>query len=111
MRQFALILISIGALLFLAAIIYGLLYADFGGEGKQILQLVWGQITLFDLYLGIALFAGWVIFRDGWGGFTGLWLLSFILLGNLATCCYVLLRLWQCRDNWQQFWLGRYMQH
>jgi hypothetical protein len=45
-------------------IAYASATGSFGSEGGALLALAWGKVTLADLYLGFALFSGWVIFRE-----------------------------------------------
>ncbi|MDX2177215.1 MAG: DUF1475 family protein [Candidatus Sumerlaeia bacterium] len=51
----------------------------------------WFQATLFDFYVGIALFALWVAYRERSPFLTAAWTVSFVLLGNLSTLVYLLL--------------------
>ena len=70
-----------------ATIIYGFVAGDFGDEGTTILDLAWGRVTLIDLYVGLGLFAAWVLLRDGPRRAIP-WLVGFVVLGNLATAIY-----------------------
>lgn len=73
------------------ALIIGFTRGDFNGEGGQILDLIWGRITLIDLYVGVALFAVFVVWRERSLPVALPWLAAFVILGNLATAAYVLL--------------------
>ena len=79
----------LGALVMVVALINGFVSGDFGVEGEQILDLVWGRITLIDLYVGIALFTTFVAWREGSVIKTLPWLIGFMVLGNLATAAYI----------------------
>ena len=70
-----------------ATIAYGFASGDFGDEGSTILELAWGRVTLIDLYVGLGLFAAWVLLRDGPRRAVP-WLVGFVVLGNLATALY-----------------------
>ncbi|NNC92341.1 MAG: hypothetical protein HKN80_07580 [Acidimicrobiia bacterium] len=70
-------------------IIAGLIAGDFGDEGSDIIGLAWGRVTLIDLYVGLALFGGWIIIRDG-GAAALPWLIALVILGNLAAAAYAL---------------------
>lgn len=49
----------------------------------------WGIVSLIDLYLGLVLAGAWVVYREK-GAFARMgWLLSFLVLGNLAVGIYV----------------------
>lgn len=61
---------------------------DFGEEGAWILDHAWGRMSLIDLYVGIALFAGWVFLRERSRWVPLLWLPVFIVLGNAGTALY-----------------------
>ncbi|MBT8216165.1 MAG: hypothetical protein HKN74_03200 [Acidimicrobiia bacterium] len=78
---------AILALVMAAAIGYGFVAGDFGSEGSTILELAWGRVTLIDLYVGLGLFAAWVLLRDGPRRAIP-WLVGFVVLGNLATALY-----------------------
>lgn len=69
------------------AIVYGMVSGDFGAEGGEILDLAWGRVMLIDLYVGLALFAGWVLIRER-SLVVVPWLVAFVLLGNFATALY-----------------------
>lgn len=73
-----------------ATIIYGFIAGDFGDEGRTILDLAWGRVTLIDLYAGLALFGGWIGLREGWRR-TLPWLVGLVVLGNLAAALYAFL--------------------
>jgi len=86
-------------------IIAGLAAGNFSDEGSTILDLAWGRVTLIDLYVGLALFGGWVILRERSAAAVP-WLISFIFLGNLTTAAYALKASLQSRSV-TQFLTGR----
>ena len=68
-------------------IIYGITAGSFGEEGGEILDLAWGRVTLIDLYVGLALFGGWIVLRER--SVVALpWLIALVVLGNFATALY-----------------------
>lgn len=69
------------------AVVYGFLAGDFGDEGRNILDLAWGRVTLIDLYIGLMLFGGWIVIRDGWVRAIP-WFVALVVLGNLAAAAY-----------------------
>lgn len=75
------------AIVMASTIVYGFVAGDFGDEGSTILELAWGRVTLIDLYVGLGLFAAWVLLRDGPRRAIP-WLVGFVVLGNLATALY-----------------------
>jgi len=70
-----------------ATIIYGMSAGSFGDEGGEILDLAWGRVTLIDLYVGLALFGGWIVIRER-SPVAVPWLVALVLLGNFATALY-----------------------
>lgn len=55
----------------------------------------WFQVTVIDLYAGIAIFYAWVFARESsWLQRVG-WLFLFLFLGNMATAIYLLIH---CRS-------------
>lgn len=70
-----------------ATIIYGMSAGSFGDEGGEILDLAWGRVTLIDLYVGLALFGGWIVIRER-SAVAVPWLVALVLLGNFATALY-----------------------
>ncbi len=78
----------------------------FWQEGAVLVALSWGKLALADLYVGFALFSGWLIFREA----SALKALAFVALvmtlGNAFAAVYVLVALLRSRGNWSRFWLG-----
>lgn len=88
-----------------ATIAYGLAAGSFSDEGGTILDLAWGQVTLIDLYVGLALFGGWIVLRErSWRAVP--WLVALVLLGNLASALYAFLASLQA-DSTREFLTGR----
>lgn len=81
---------ALGVAAMTIALILGFTGGDFTGEGGQILDLVWGRVTLVDLYAGIAIFGVFVVWRERSVRVSVAWLVAFVVLGNLATALYVL---------------------
>lgn len=90
-----------------AALTWGFSVGDFWEEGAQLMRMPWGVISLVDVYAGVALFAGWIAFRERSPAKVAAWALSFIVLGNLATSAYALLALKASGGDMLQFWMGR----
>jgi hypothetical protein len=65
---------------------------SFAEEGGQILDLAWGKVTLVDLYVGLLLVAVWIIWLERTPSRWIPWVVGLVLLGNLTTAAYVLLR-------------------
>lgn len=90
-----------------AALTWGFSVGDFWEEGAQLMRLRWGVISVIDIYTGLALFSGWMGFRERSLAKAAAWVVSFIVLGNLATSAYALLALTRSRGDMMQFWTGR----
>lgn len=80
---------TVGLAAMSVAVLFGLVSGGFATEGRAILDLVWGRVTLIDLYVGIGLFASFVVWREGSPLRAGAWIIAFVVLGNLATAAYV----------------------
>ena len=79
---------------------------DFGDEGAWILDHAWGRMSLIDLYVGIALFAGWVFLRERNWWIAMLWLPVFVVLGNAGTALYAAIASFRA-DDVRDFLLGK----
>jgi len=90
-----------------AALTWGFSVGDFWEEGAQLMRLPWGVISVIDVYTGAALFSGWIAFRERSRAAVAGWVLSIIVLGNLATSAYALLALATSRGDMVHFWMGR----
>jgi hypothetical protein len=59
-------------------------------EGGQMLDLLWGRITLVDIYLAFLVGWVWIAWRERSAVRAGAWLVATIVLGSLALWAYVL---------------------
>lgn len=59
----------------------------------------WFRTTLVDFYFNIAILSAWVIYREAHALRSFLWIISFVILGSIATCFYVFLRLSRWRPG------------
>ena len=104
--RLAILLSAVLAGVMLALITRAFVVGSFWEEGGAMMALSWGKVTLADLYVGFALFSGWVIFREA----SALRALAFVALvmalGNAFAAVYVLVALLRSRGNWSRFWLG-----
>ena len=89
-----------------AAITYGLVAGDFWGEGRVIMRMPWGVISVIDVYTGGALFAGWIAARERSVLRTAGWVVAIVVLGNFATSLYALVALQRSGGDAMLFWLG-----
>jgi hypothetical protein len=88
-----------------AAIVVAMTTGDFGSEGSWILDNPWGRMSLIDIYVGIALFAGWVFLRERSPWVAVLWIPAFVVLGNAGTALYAAIAAFRT-DDIRAFLLG-----
>lgn len=74
----------------LIALVYGFSAGEFINDGRDLLSNPWGLVSLVDIYSGLLLFSAWVVFRDGVGLPTFLWIVALIVFGFFAASIYIL---------------------
>jgi hypothetical protein len=89
-----------------AALVYGFTAGDFFAEGRLLVSIPWGIVSLVDVYVGFALFSGWIAFREASAVRAAGWILLVVILGNLTASLYVLVALARSREDWTHFWQG-----
>lgn len=94
-------------LVMLGILAYAFREGSFVGDGGILLGLPWGREMLVEVYVGLALFAGWVIHREHSPWRSAVWILLLACLGNLAAALYAVVALHQSRGDWNRFWRGR----
>ena len=97
----------LGLLAMTAVLVYGFVVGDFAEEGKQLLSMPWGIVSLVDLYVGFVLFSGWIIYREKSVLRSVVWVVLMMVLGFWAGSLYTLIALQTSGDDWRRFWLGR----
>ena len=100
--------VSIGFIFMFAFIAHAILIGNLTVEGRALIDMPWGRVSLLDIYLGLLLFSFWVLWREKFSIAGFCWSFLIIILGNLASCIYILK---SCREaNWEmkRFWLGRH---
>ena len=102
------IVATIGLLAMSSVLVYGFTIGDFGGEGSQLLSMPWGIVSLVDLYVGFALFSGWIIYREKSPAVAIMWTIAMAVLGFWAGSLYALLALNNSKGDWKRFWLGKH---
>ncbi len=95
-----------GALVLTGAIVYSFLKGDFLAEGAVITEMLWGRVTLIDIYIGFFIMIAWMLFRERSVVAKVLWTLSFLVTGNVAICLYLFLAFRQSRGDWARFFGG-----
>jgi len=102
----AIILAALAAAGMFALIVRAVAMGSFWQEGGVLFALAWGRVTLADLYVGFALFSGWVLFREQSTARALVCIALAMTLGNAFTTIYVLAALRGSRGSWSRFWLG-----
>lgn len=82
------------------------LHGELSAEGPRLLDLAWGRVLLVDVYAGIALFAGWIAWREAPTRAT-VWIVALLLLGNVVACIYLVRVWWSARGDCDAFWHGQ----
>ena len=95
-----------GLLAMSCMILYGLLAGNFSAEGSQLLAMPWGRVTLVDLYVGLTVYSLWVVYRERHLARSAIWIVLIMVLGNWATCLYLLLAFNRSVDDWHRFFHG-----
>ena len=97
----------LGLLAMTTVLIYGFTVGDFAADGVKILANPWGIVSLVDLYVGFALFSGWIVYREKAWLPSVIWVILMMVLGFWAAALYTFLALQGSGDNWQRFWMGK----
>ncbi len=97
----------LGLLAMTVVLIYGFTVGDFAAEGKQLLSMPWGIVSLVDLYVGFVLFSGWIVYREKSAVRSVVWVILMMILGFWTASLYTLIALQTSGGDWQRFWLGR----
>ena len=105
--KFAKILALVGILAMTAVLIYGFTVGNFRNDGAELLQNPWGIVSLVDLYVGFALFSGWIIYREKSFGRSLVWVILMMVLGFFTASLYSFLALNKSDGDWRKFWMGQ----
>lgn len=97
----------LGLLAMTGVLVYGFTVGDFGEEGKQLLSMPWGIVSLVDLYVGFVLFSGWIVYREQSALTSIIWVVLMMVLGFWTASLYTLIALQTSGGDWQRFWMGR----
>jgi hypothetical protein len=98
----------LGLLAMTGVLVYGFSTGDFVEEGRQLLSMPWGIVSLVDLYVGFVLFSGWIVYREKSPMRSAVWVVLMMVLGFWTASLYTLLALQTTGGNWRRFWLGRH---
>jgi len=107
MMKIAKYLSFLGFIIMSTAIISGFIYGDFTGEGGIIISLLWGKVTLIDIYLMFLIFSGWVYFREANFFKFLIWFILILVFGAATACLYLYLAFQSSNGDWNQFFTGK----
>ncbi len=85
---------------------YAFIQGDFAAEGSTLLSMPWGIVSLVDLYVGFALFSGWIVYREASWPRALVWIALVMVLGFFAASLYSLIALRGSGGSWPRFWMG-----
>jgi hypothetical protein len=105
--KIAKVIALLGLLAMTAILIYGFTVGDFASEGKQLLSMPWGIVSLVDLYVGFILFSGWIVYREESAMRSVVWVILMMILGFWTACLYTLIALQTSAGDWRRFWMGK----
>ena len=54
----------IGLIAMAGIILYAFVVGDFFSEGKALLAMPWGIVSMVDLYVGFTVFSCWIAYRE-----------------------------------------------
>ncbi|MDZ7828076.1 MAG: DUF1475 family protein [Halofilum sp. (in: g-proteobacteria)] len=94
------------ALALVAALLQGL-GSSLVTQGGLILDVAWGRALMVDLYVGLLLISGWILWREPRRAGAAGWVAALLLLGNIVACIYVLLALHNSHGDARAFWNGK----
>ena len=97
----------LGLLAMTGILIYGFIVGDFNEEGKILLSMPWGIVSLVDLYVGFILFSGWIIYREKSLVRSIVWVFFMMVLGFFTASLYTLIALQTSGGDWKRFWMGK----
>jgi hypothetical protein len=100
-------LIALLGLLAMAGIlIYGFTEGDFSAEGRVLLAMPWGIVSLVDVYVGFVLFSCWIVYREKSLVRSMVWVFLMMVLGSFTASLYTLIALQTSAGDWKRFWMG-----
>ena len=104
--KIAKVIALLGLLTMTVILIYGFTVGNFAEEGKRLLSMPWGIVSLVDLYVGFFLFSGWIVYREKSVIRSVAWVVLVMVLGFWTASLYALVALQTSEGDWQRFWMG-----
>jgi len=87
----------ISSLVMTFMIIFSLLTGNFFEQGSILMGLVWGQMSLVDLYVGFFLVYLWIYYKETRFLPKVIWVILLIVTGSLATALYILIESYRAK--------------
>jgi hypothetical protein len=102
----AAVLVGLGAVVMIGILAFAFLEGDFASEGRRLLSMPWGIVSLVDLYVGFFLFSAWVLFRERRMLTSLCWIVGVMVLGSLTICLYILVSIRASKGDLRVLFLG-----
>ncbi|MBF2758878.1 MAG: DUF1475 family protein [Ectothiorhodospiraceae bacterium AqS1] len=97
---------AIVALSMAGALILAFMHGGLFADSKEILALVWGRFSVFELYISFALIAGWILSRESHRLQALVWIAFLVLFGHVVSGLYIVWAAYRSRGDRRRFWLG-----
>lgn len=94
----------IGFLVMFSMLVYGFTIGDFTGEGKILLGMPWGQISLVDIYIEFIIVCSWIVYRENNLVKSLIWVTLVLILGSMISCLYIFLAFNNSNGDIKKFW-------
>ena len=102
----AFIAAAIGSCVMVGFLLHSFINGNLLSEGRVLLDMPWGVMSLVDLYTGLLLFSCWIWWREPHRSDALLWTLALLLSGNLGSCLYVLIAILRSNGRLERFISG-----
>ncbi len=102
------IIFGLLALIMAISITLSFVYGDFLAEGKELINMPWGIMSLIDIYISFLVIIIWVIYREK-NIFKIVFIsIGIIVLGSFTIAAYILLLLIQHKGINKEFFMGKH---
>jgi ABC-type tungstate transport system substrate-binding protein len=102
----AFIAAAVGSCVMIGFLLHSSINGNLMSEGRVLLDMPWGVMSLVDLYIGLLLFSCWIWWREPHRSVALLWTLALMVSGNLGTCLYVLIAILRSNGRLEHFIAG-----
>ena len=90
-----------------AFMVWGAMSGNFADDLETMMSKPWGVVAVADVYAGLLLVALWIGYRERRPLVIGAWVVALSIIGNVASCIYVLIAYKQSQGDARLFWTGR----